>query len=108
VPLVQGQDFYIELQTSNGQQADDGDTSLRQLLDFQNVTGDADTTSLPGESYYSDNGTSWTDLYSVDGTHSENFAIDGLTVAAPEPSSLALLAALAACSLGYAVFRRAR
>jgi hypothetical protein len=108
VPLVQGQDFYIELQTSNGQQANDGDISLRQLLDFQTVSSDADTTSLPGESYYSDNGTSWTDLYSVDSMHSENFAIDGLTVAAPEPSSIALLAALAACSLGYAVFRRAR
>ena len=37
VPLAQGQDFYIELQTSNGQQANDGNISLQQLLDFQNV-----------------------------------------------------------------------
>ena len=36
VPLAAGQDFYIELQTSNGQQANDGNISLQRLLDFQN------------------------------------------------------------------------
>ena len=79
-PLAQGQDFYIELKTSNGQQANDGDISWQQLLDFQNSTGTAMTTSLPGQSFYSANGSNWTDLYSVDSTHSENFAIDGLTI----------------------------
>jgi autotransporter-associated beta strand protein len=81
VPLAPGQDFYIELQTSNGLQANDGNISLQRLLDFQASTGSADTTSLPGQSFYSANGTNWTDLYSVDSTHSENFAIDGLTIA---------------------------
>jgi hypothetical protein len=87
---VLGEDFYIELQTSNGWQVNGGDISLQQLLDFQ-ITGDADTTSLPGQSFYSADGTNWTDLYSVDSTHSESFAIDGLTIAVPEPTSLTLL-----------------
>ena len=43
-------------------------------------TGTADTTSQPGQSYFSTNGTNWTDLYTVDSTHSENFAIDALTI----------------------------
>lgn len=76
-----GQDFYIELQTSNGQQANDGNISWQRLLDFQNASGYATTSSLPGQSFYSSDGSNWTDLYSVDGTHSENFAIDGLTIA---------------------------
>jgi C1A family cysteine protease len=96
VPLAQGQDFYIELQTSNGEQANDGDVSLAELLDNPSATGMADTTALPGQSYFSDDGTTWTDLQTVDA--SANFAIDGLTIAGvPEPSSLALLTALAAC-----------
>ncbi len=106
VPLPQGQDFYIELQTSNGQQANDGNTNVSVV-----TGGNADpwvtTTALPGESFFSDNGTNWSDLQNVDA--SANFAIDGLTIAGvPEPSSVALLAALAACGLGYAVSRRAR
>ena len=47
--------------------------------------------SQAGQSYFSADGTNWTDLYSVDSTHSENFAIDALTVAVPEPGSLVLL-----------------
>ena len=107
VPLSQGQDFYIELQTSNGQQANDGNILKQRLLDFQNVTGYANTTALPGESFFSDNGTSWTDLQTVDARQRElrHRRPDDRV---PEPSSLALLAALAACGLGYAVFRRGR
>jgi autotransporter-associated beta strand protein len=81
VSLLQGQDFYIELQTSNGYQANDGNVLKQRLLDFQNATGYAYTTALPGESFFSDNGTSWSDLQTVD--TSANFAINGLTVAAP-------------------------
>ena len=82
VPLTQGQDFYVELQTSNGQQANDGNILLQRLLDFQNVTGYAYTTALPGESFFSDNGVRWTDLQTVE--QSANFAIDALTVAAAD------------------------
>ena len=57
VPLSQGQDFYIELQTSNGQQANDGNISLATTVGLQNVPGYANTTALPGESFFSDNGT---------------------------------------------------
>jgi C1A family cysteine protease len=102
VPLAQGQDFYIEMQAGNGKQANDGNTSVTVV-----TGGSADpwvtTTALPGESYFSDNGISWTDLQAVDA--SANFAINGLTIAVPEPSSVALLAALAACGLGYAIFK---
>jgi hypothetical protein len=35
VPLPQGQDFYIELQTSNGQQANDGNTNPSRSDDVQ-------------------------------------------------------------------------
>ena len=104
VPLAQGQDFYIELQTSNGQQANDGNISLLRLLDI-NLSGSANTTALPGESFFSDNGLNWTDLQTVD--MSANFAINALTIV-PEPASLAMLMALAACVFGYAVFRRNR
>ena len=104
IPLSQGQDFYIQLQTSNGQQANDGNILKQRLLDFQNVTGYAYTTALQGESFFSDNGTSWTDLQTVDA--SANFAIDGLMV--PEPASLILLTVFAAYALGYTVVHRAR
>jgi hypothetical protein len=104
VPLSQGQDFYIEVQTSNSQQANDGNILRQRLLDLDYVTGSASTTALPGESYFSDNGTSWTDLQTVD--TSANFAIDGLMV--PEPASLAALTSLFACGLAYTVLRRAR
>jgi autotransporter-associated beta strand protein len=82
VPLAQGQDYYVELQTSNGQQANDGNVLKQRILDFQNVTGYAYTTALPGESFFSDNGMGWTDLQTVDA--SANFAINALTVAAPD------------------------
>jgi autotransporter-associated beta strand protein len=81
VSLPQGQDFYIELQTSNGQQANDGNILKLRLLDI-NTPGYAITSGLPGESSFSDNGTTWTDLQTVD--TSANFAIDGLTVAVPD------------------------
>jgi C1A family cysteine protease len=104
VGLSQGQDFYIELQTSNGLQAHDGNTNVTVV-----TGGSADpyvtTTALPGQSYFSDNGTTWTDLQTVNA--SANFAITGLTIV-PEPSSIALLAALAVCGLGYAASRRRR
>ena len=106
VSLSQGQDFYIELQTSNGKQANDGNILKLQLLDI-NLPGYANTSAQPDESFFSDNGTNWTDLQTVDA--SANFAIDGLTiVTVPEPASLAMLLALAACGLGYSAFRRAR
>jgi len=108
VTLTSGQDFYVELQTSNGEQANDGDISLQQLLDFQDATGDADTTSLASQSYFSSDGTDWTDLYSVDSSHSESFAIDALTIAVPEPSSLMLITALAAGGLARRAVRRPR
>ena len=38
VPLALGQNFYVELQTSNGEQANDGDISYQQLLDFRGST----------------------------------------------------------------------
>ncbi len=105
VPLAQGQSFYIELQTSNHEEANDGSILKQRLLDISNLPGYADTTALPGESFFSDDGMHWTDLQTVD--TSANFAIDGLTIV-PEPASLLLLAALAVCALGYAAFRRVR
>ena len=81
VPLVKGQDFYIELQTSNGQQGNDGDIFYQQLLDFGGSTTADPPASQASQSFFSTDGTNWTDLYSVDSTHSENFAIDGLTIA---------------------------
>jgi hypothetical protein len=84
VPLTQGQDFYLELQTSNGQQANDGNTNVTVV-----TGGSADpwvtTTALAGESFFSDDGITWTDLQTVD--TSANFAINALMVAAPEPST---------------------
>jgi C1A family cysteine protease len=103
VALTQGQDFYIELQTSNGQQANDGNILKLRLLDI-NLPGYANTTALAGESFFSDNGLSWTDLHTVDA--SANFAINGLTIV-PEPASLVLLIILAACGAACAVCRRA-
>jgi hypothetical protein len=105
VPLSKGQDFYIEVQTSNGKQANDGNILKQRLLDLNYLPGYADTTALPGQSYFSDDGTNWTDLQTVD--MSANFAIDGLTIV-PEPTSLALLTVLATCGLGYSVVRRVR
>jgi hypothetical protein len=104
VSLAQGQDFYIELQTSNGQQANDGNIPLLRLLDI-NLPGSANTTALAGESFSSDNGLNWTDLQTVD--CSANFAINALTIM-PEPASLAMLIALTACGLGYAATGRRR
>ena len=106
VPLPQGQDFYIQLYTNNGQQANDGNTDVTVV-----TGGTADphvtTSALLGESFFSDDGIHWFDLQDVDS--SANFAINGLTVTGvPEPSTFALLAALAACGLGYAVTRRGR
>ena len=102
VPLTLGQDFYIELQTSNHQQANDGNCNVTVV-----TGGKADpwvtTTAMAGESFFSDNGINWSDLQSVDTI--ANFAINGLTIV-PEPTSLALLAALAACALGYSLSRR--
>ena len=87
VPLLQGQDFYVELRTSNSQQANDGNTNVSVV-----TGGSADpwvtTTALPGESFFSDNGTSWTDLQTVD--TSANFAINALTVAVPAPCTWAV------------------
>ena len=65
VSLSKGQDFYIELQTSNGQQANDGDTNVT-VVTGGNADPSVTTTALPGESYFSDNGTNWTDLQTVD------------------------------------------
>ena len=81
VPLAPGQNFYVELQTSNGQQANDGNIPWQRLLDFGSSPGTAVTASHAGQSFFSADGTNWTDLYSVDSTHSENFAIDALTIA---------------------------
>jgi hypothetical protein len=44
------------------------------------------TTALAGESFFSDNGISWTDLHTVD--TSANFAINGLTIILPGDANL--------------------
>ena len=105
VGLTQGQDFYIEVQTSNGQEANDGNILKQRLLDLDYLSGYANTTALPGESFFSDDGMSWTDLQTVD--TSANFAINGLTIV-PEPTSLILLTVFAAYALGCTVVHRAR
>ena len=103
VSLAQGQDFYIELQTSNGQQACDGNTNV-SVVTGGSVDPYVTTGALPGESYYSNTGVSWTDLQNLD--PSANFAIDALTISGvPEPSSVAMLAV---CGLVCVVYRRLR
>jgi C1A family cysteine protease len=101
VPLAKDENFYIELQTSNGWQANDGNTDVTVV-----TGGSADpyvtTTALAGESYFSDDGHTWTDLHTVDA--SANFAINGLTIV-PEPGTVALLSA-GLLSLAFAAWRR--
>jgi hypothetical protein len=89
VPLSQGHDFYIELITSDGWQANDGNTNVSVV-----TGGVADpfvtTTAQVGESFFSDNGNEWFDLHTVDA--SANFAINGLTIdMTPEPATMMLL-----------------
>jgi hypothetical protein len=54
------------------------------------------TTALAGESFFSDDGTHWSDLQTVN--TSANFAINGLTIV-PEPSTIALLVTASLASL---------
>jgi hypothetical protein len=105
VSLANGQDFYIELRTSNGQQACDGNTNVT-VVTGGSVDPFVQTTALPGESFFSDDGVSWTDLQTVN--QSANFAINGLTIqAVPEPSACAMT--LVACmSLGWHLWSRRR
>jgi C1A family cysteine protease len=108
VRLAAGEDFYIELSVSNDWQANDGNVNITTVTEAGGGEGTlVMTTALAGESFCSADGTTWTDLYSLDATHSENFAINGLTICVPEPSSLAAMASLAAAfALGYAFLRR--
>jgi C1A family cysteine protease len=105
VSMSQGQDFYIELKTSNGEQASDGNILLQRLLDLSYLSGYANTTALPGESFFSDDGMSWSDLQTVN--PSGNFAINGLMVV-PEPATVSFLIALLMFGLGHSVVRRLR
>ena len=105
VSLMEGQDFYIELQTSNCQQACDGDSEVTVVTGEGGAPSYVYTYASFGESFYSSDGINWTDLQTLDA--SANFAINALTIAVPEPSTCAMV--LVMClSLGWHVWIRRR
>ncbi len=99
VSLSDGDDFYILLELSDGQQAIDCTSTVPVLLGAPAVTdGSIVSDAASGESFYFD-GANWVDLHGLymygddverEITGSANFCIKGLTVV-PEPASLLLL-----------------
>ena len=70
VPLTAGDDFYVYLHLTNG-------GNYPQTVDRRVSGYSSNSTANPGESYYSFNGTSWSDLTTLDST--ANFSIKALT-----------------------------
>jgi C1A family cysteine protease len=81
VGLGANDDFLVYLQISNG-------GSYPQAIDYMYPGYDSNSIANAGESYYSFNGTSWTDLTTWDST--ANFSIKAFAV--PEPGTVGLLA----------------
>ena len=81
LPLEAGDDFVIYLHLTNG-----GD--YPQAIDYRYAAYNSNSTASAGESYYSFDGTSWTDIYTWNQT--ANFSIKAYTVAVPEPSVVVL------------------
>ena len=77
VHLTVGQKFYVYLGLTNG-----GD--FPQAFDCAAANYDSNSTASSGQSYYSFNGTSWTDLTTFDST--ANFCIKALTVGSSQPT----------------------
>lgn len=79
ITLAKGQNFYISLLLDDGKQAIDT-TSLKNVLLGAAVDGVylVESVSHPGESFYSLDGSTWSDLYLADA--SANFAIKALTL----------------------------
>jgi len=97
VTLTQGDDFYIYLNLTNG-------GSFPLACDRMYAGYNSNSTASANESFYSFDGTSWTDLTTWDST--ANFSIKGFTIdlaPIPEPSTIFLLAM---GFFGLAVYRR--
>ena len=75
--------FYVELALTNG-------GSYPQAIDYAESGYTSTKMASLGESYYSFDGTSWTDLASWDNT--ADFSVNAYLVSVPEPGTFALLA----------------
>ncbi|MGK7921220.1 MAG: lectin like domain-containing protein [Trichodesmium sp.] len=77
VNLKAGDDFYIYLQIENGGEHP-------QAIDYRHNGYSSDSTARKGESYYSNNGKTWTDLTTWNST--ANFSIKALTTESAKPT----------------------
>ena len=87
VSLTAGSKFYVCLYLPGGGLAADGVYTFRDSSGDITLSDSACTAS-PGESYYSSNGASWTDLQNQDPT--ANFCINALTVPVQAPTVTAV------------------
>jgi len=90
ISLDPGEAFYLYLRVSNGEQAIDCTVEKGVLMAPEQMTGYIIASyANPGESFYSTDGTTWSDLYDEHPDHSANFTIKGITYnAVPEPISM--------------------
>ena len=91
--------FYVELALTNG-------GSYPQAIDYAESGYTSTKMASLGESYYSFDGTSWTDLASWDNT--ADFSVNAYLVSVPEPGTFALLAAALLAGAVGVVVRRPR
>ena len=91
--------FYVELSLTNG-----GD--YPQAIDYADSGYTSAKTASLGESYYSFDGVSWTDLASWDNT--ADFSVSAYLVNVPEPGTFALLAVVLLAGVAGVVVRRRR
>lgn len=96
VSLGNNDDFAVYLYITNG-----GD--YPQAVDYMVSGYDSASTANPGESYYSFNGTNWTDITTWDNT--ADFSIKAYMI--PEPSTLLLLG-MAGAAFAFVYFRRVK
>ncbi|MGD0518643.1 MAG: C1 family peptidase [Thermoguttaceae bacterium] len=97
VSLANNDDFVILLHITNG-----GD--YPQAIDFEYSGYSSGSTAGPGESYYSFDGTDWTDIYTWNTT--ANFSIKAYTIDVPEPAALALLGMAGLAFVLFGIRRR--
>ncbi|MBN1590495.1 MAG: hypothetical protein JW888_13350 [Pirellulales bacterium] len=90
VELIADDEFVVCLYLDNGFVS--GDTTYYQAFDFAADGYSSTCTASLGESYYSFDGSTWTDLASWDGT--ANFAVKAFVDAVPEPATLAMILGL--------------
>lgn len=79
IALALGEDFYIAVQLDDGKQAVDMSVMKDVLMGENSYSGYlVQSTSSPGESFYSVDGMTWSDLYYAQADHSANFCIKAL------------------------------